>query len=290
VDPHYIDALGIPLLTGRFYSPEMALDHFPSAADHTGDSVLQTNLVINQRAVTALGLGTPAQAIGQVMEERNERDDGSVVKTHMTIIGVVGDAYLHSAKKPVRPEIYWYVSGYYHLLVRYSGTGPAALAEVRDVWEDFMPGEPFEYFFADQALAEEFQSEANQANIFMSFALLTMTIGCLGLYGLAAFVTECRRSEIGIRKILGARVRDIIALLFSQFSKLVIIANLVAWPLTYLLMKDWLAQYPLRIPDTWIIAFCILAGLLSSVVVAMTVSSQAWRVATSNPIRAIQHE
>ncbi len=153
-----------------------------------------------------------------------------------------------------------------------------------------VPGEPFEYFYVDQAIEEEFQSEDNQANIFMSFALLAMVIGCLGLYGLAAFVTECRQREIGIRKILGARVRDIVTLLFGQFSWLVLIANLLAWPVTYLLMSDWLQQYPFRIGNGWIIVICLFAGLLASVVVVMTVGSQAWNVARANPIKAIRHE
>ena len=153
-----------------------------------------------------------------------------------------------------------------------------------------VPGVPFEYFYVDQAIEEEFQSEGNQANIFMSFALLAMVIGCLGLYGLAAFVTECRQREIGIRKILGARVRDIVTLLFGQFSWLVLVANLLAWPVAYLLMSDWLQQYPFRIGNGWIIVICFLAGLLASFVVVMTVGSQAWSVARANPIKAIRHE
>ncbi len=197
---------------------------------------------------------------------------------------------LHSAKRPVRQEIYHFDDASYLLLVRYTGAGEAVLASIQSTWSEMMPGEPFEYFYVDQALAEEFQSETNQANIFLSFALLTMIVGCLGLYGLAAFVTECRRQEIGIRKILGARIRDILTLLFGQFSWLVLIANLIAWPVAYLLMSDWLAQYPFRIDGFWIFVFCFLAGLLSSAVVAITVSSQAWDVARSSPIEAIHHE
>ena len=177
---------------------------------------------------------------------------------------------------------------YFYLLVRYSGAGSTLLPRLLDTWLELMPGEPFEYFFVDQALGEEFQSESSQAGIFLAFALLTMVIGCLGLYGLAAFVTECRRREIGIRKVLGAGVNDIVGLLFGQFSLLLAIANLVAWPVAYLLMSDWLSQYPFRIDSVWILAFCVLAGLLSIVVVALTVGSQAVTAARSNPIDAIR--
>ena len=139
-------------------------------------------------------------------------------------------------------------------------------------------------------MAEEFQSETNQANIFLGFTLMTLVIACLGLYGLAAFVTECRTREIGIRKILGASVSDIINLLFGQFSWLVLSANLIAWPVVYLLMSEWLQQYPFRIENGWIAVFCVIAGLVASVVVAATVGSQAWNVARANPIYALRQE
>ena len=133
-------------------------------------------------------------------------------------------------------------------------------------------------------------SETNQANIFFAFAILTMSIGCLGLYGLAAFVTERRRKEIGIRKILGANIKDILSLLLSQFTRLVLVANLIAWPIAYLLMTEWLQQYPFRIGNLWIGVFCVAAGIVASLVVAATVGSQAWGVARANPIHAIRQE
>lgn len=290
VDLNYLDVLQIPLLAGRFYQPEMALDRSPETDDLADGGVLQGNLVINERAVEALGMGFPEQAVGRTIETRYLLDDEGSAKAYLTIIGVIGNANLHSAKKTIRPEVYQLDDAYYHLLVRHTGPGTYILTGIRDIWRDMVPDEPFEYFYVDEALEEELQSEANQANIFLSFALLTMIIGCLGLYGLAAFVTECRRREMGIRKILGARVRDIVALLFGQFSWLVVIANLIAWPVAYLLMSNWLQQYPFRIGAGWILVFCLLAGLLASLVVGMTVGSQAWGVARANPINAIRQE
>jgi putative ABC transport system permease protein len=290
VDLHYLQALQVPLLAGRFYQAEMALDQSPQRDALIASGLVQGNIVINDRAVDALGLGTPEQALGRTIETRYEFDNGVMAKAHLTVIGVIGNANLHSAKKTFRPEVYELDSNYNHLLVRYTGTSSEVLSGIQDIWSEMTPSEPFEYFYVDQALEEEFQSEASQANIFLSFALLAMVIGCLGLYGLAAFVTECRRREIGIRKILGARVRDIITLLFGQFSWLVLAANLMAWPVAYLLMSDWLLQYPFRIGNGWIVVICFLAGLLASVVVVMTVGTQAWSVARANPIKAIRHE
>jgi putative ABC transport system permease protein len=107
---------------------------------------------------------------------------------------------------------------------------------------------------------------------------------------LAAFVTERRRKEIGIRKILGANIKDILSLLLSQFSRLVLVANLIAWPIAYMLMTKWLQQYPFRISNLWVAIFCVAAGIVASLVVAATVGSQAWGVARANPIQAIRQE
>lgn len=290
VDYEYLDALQIPLLAGRFYQRDMALDQSPATDNLDDGEVLQGNIVINARAVKTMNLGSPEQAIGRVLEQQYVLDDGGKGKVNLTVIGVIGDANLHSVKKTARPEIYELETWYHNLLVRYAGDPQQVLEQVRAIWLDMMQATPFEYFYVDQALAREFESELNQANIFLGFAILTMVIGCLGLYGLAAFVTECRRREMGIRKILGASIRDILSLVLGQFSKLVLAANLIAWPVAYLLMNDWLAQYPFRISTGWIMAFCVIAGLLASFVVALTVGSQAWGVARANPIEAIRHE
>jgi putative ABC transport system permease protein len=290
VDYDYLDALKIPLLAGRFYQRDMARDLFPSTDDLSDGDVLQGNIVINARAVQTMNMGTPEQAIGRVVENLFSMDDGGQGKILLTIIGVIGDANLHSVKKPVRPEVYELESYYHNLLVRYDGEPAQVLGQVKTVWQDMMGATPFEYFYVDQALATELRSEVNQANIFLGFAILTMVVGCLGLYGLAAFVTECRRREMGIRKILGASIRDILTLLLGQFSRLVLVANLVAWPVIYMLMSNWLEQYPFRIGAGWIVGFCVIAGVLASFVVAATVGSQAWGVARANPIQAIRHE
>jgi len=290
VDTKYLDALKIPLLAGRFYQRDMALDAVPSMDDLQDGAVLQGNIVINRRAVEALGYDSPQQAIGKIVEQRDSLDDGGETRTQFTIIGVIGDANLHTAKKPVRPEIYELNSFYNHMLIRYSGDATQVLEQVKAVWFNVAPTTPFKFFYVDQALAEEFNAELSQANIFFGFALLTLVIGCLGLYGLAAFVTECRRREMGIRKVFGAGIIDVLGLVLGQFSRLVIVANLIAWPVTYLLMNNWLEQYPFRISAAWIMAFCIGAGVLASCIVTLTVGSQAWDVARSNPIRAIHHE
>jgi len=290
VDYEYLNVLRIPLLEGRFYRRDRALDRSPSTDGKSDGDVVQGNIVINERAVRSMGLGTPAEAIGrEILTNYDVDEDGSVL-ARLTIVGVIGNTNLHSAKIPVRPETYVLELYYAHMLVRYSDEPAEVLNRIEALWSDMMGDEPFEYFHVDQALAEEFQSEVNQANIFLGFAVLTMFIGCLGLYGLAAFVTERRRKEIGIRKILGANIKDILSLLLSQFSRLVLVANLLAWPIAYLLMAEWLQQYPFRISNLWIATFCVVAGIVASLIVAATVGSQAWGVAKANPIHAIRQD
>ena len=292
VDYEYLDVLEIPLIEGRFYQRDRTLDESPTTDGKSDGDVVQGNIVVNEHAVKTMGLGSPAEAIGREILTNfsvGEDEDGTVL-ARLTIVGVIGNSNLHSAKIPARPETYVLAPNYGHALVRYSGNAADALSQIRSLWSDMMGAEPFEYFFVDQALMEEFRSETNQANIFFAFAILTMSIGCLGLYGLAAFVTERRRKEIGIRKILGASIRDILSLLLSQFTRLVLLANLIAWPVAYLLMTQWLQQYPFRIGNLWIGAFCVAAGIVASLVVAATVGSQAWNVARANPIHAIRQE
>jgi len=290
VDYEYLDVLKIPLVEGRFYQRDRALDESPSTDGMSGGEVVQGNIVVNKLAVNTMGLGSAKDAIGREILTNISVGENGTVLARLTIVGVIGNSNLHSAKVPVRPETYVLSPYYGHMLIRYTGDAVEVVRQVRNVWTSIMGGEPFEYFYADQALAEEFRSEANQANIFFGFAVLTMSIGCLGLYGLAAFVTERRRKEIGIRKILGANIKDILSLLLGQFSRLVLIANAIAWPIAYMLMTEWLQQYPFRIGSLWIAVFCLLAGLIASMVVAATVGSQAWGVARANPIHAIRQE
>jgi putative ABC transport system permease protein len=192
-------------------------------------------------------------------------------------------------REPVEPTIF-HDDGYYrYFAVRFEGAGPA---EVRDavaaVWRRHLPEVPFEAAFADEAMAELYASDEARGQTFGGFALLAMVIACLGLFGLAAFTAERRTKEIGIRKVFGARVRDIVRLLAWQFSKPVIVANLIAWPVAWWLMRDWLNGFDARIALTP--GPFLLAGFLALAIALGTVSGHAVRVARLNPIHALRYE
>jgi putative ABC transport system permease protein len=147
---------------------------------------------------------------------------------------------------------------------------------------------PFSAKFSDDIMAEMYKKEDARAQSFAAFSLLAVIIGCLGLFGLAAFTAERRTKEIGIRKVLGARTRDIVRLLVWQFSKPIIIANVIAWPVAWWLMRDWLNTFDQRIPLTPI-PF-VIAGAIALGIAVATVVGHAVRVARANPIHALRYE
>ena len=209
-----------------------------------------------------------------------------------TIVGVVRDARFRSVRDPLEPIMFLFArNGYQHdgRSATTAGTqagdprrrraGVEAAASRRAVTE---PSSPTTWS------RELYERDEARGQLFAAFALLAVVIGCLGLFGLAAFTAERRTKEIGIRKVLGARSRDIVRLLAWQFSKPVIIANLIAWPVAWWVMRDWLNGFDSRIalgPTPF-----ILAGALALAIALGTIAGHAFRVARANPIQALRYE
>jgi putative ABC transport system permease protein len=175
------------------------------------------------------------------------------------------------------------------ILIRYAGSAPKrVLHDVEAVWKRLVPDVPFRAQFADDRVKKLYDADEARGQLFGASALLAIVIGCLGLFGLAAFTAERRTKEIGIRKVLGARSRDIVRLLAWQFSKPVIVANLIAWPAAWWVMRDWLNGFDSRIPLGP--GPFLLAGLLALAIALGTIASHALRVARANPIHALRYE
>jgi putative ABC transport system permease protein len=173
-------------------------------------------------------------------------------------------------------------------MVRYRGDPATARAGIEREWKQTTNEVPFSAKFSEDIMGEMYEKEDARAQTFAGFALLAVIIGCLGLFGLAAFTAERRTKEIGIRKVLGARTRDIVRLLVWQFSKPVIIANIIAWPIAWWLMRDWLNGFDERI-SLGPIPFLVAAALALGIAVA-TVAGHAFKVARANPIHALRYE
>lgn len=278
----YFQVYGARLIAGRLFDAAHADDRgllTPEQRKLTGP-----NVVLNRRAVTAFGFTSPAAALGQTI------DNGDRIST---IIGVVDDVRFKSPRDPVDPVAYSYntidvLSPF--AAVRYAGRDAKTMAAAMEAaWKRTVPGIPFEARSVEDNLFERYyKADAQRSRLFSVGALLAVVIGCIGLYGLAAFDTARRVKEIGIRKTLGASTTEVLRLLIGQFMRPVLLANLIAWPLAYVVLQRWLAGFDDRISLSPL--FFVSASLMAIAIAAATVFGQAWRVARAEPARALRHE
>ena len=155
-------------------------------------------------------------------------------------------------------------------------------------WKEMYPSMPFDYFFLDEHFNNIHRSERNLATTFTYFTVLAIVIACLGLFGLASYATERRIKEIGVRKVLGSSVGEIILLLSKDFSKLVLLANILAWPIAWYAMNKWLQNFAYKTEiNIWVF---ILSGLLALIISLLTVSFQTIKAANANPVKALKYE
>jgi putative ABC transport system permease protein len=288
-DPDFFTAMGMRLLAGRMLGERFANDRLVRPEESGAAGALAArglNVVVNRRAAMMFGFRDPAAALGQ--QVRTSIDGGDMVPC--TIVGVVEDTRIRSARDEIEPLIFTFdPDNITQLVVRYRSAEPAAVMDgLRAGWNDFLPDIPFDAAFAEDLVAELYARDRTRAMVFAGFAFLAVIISCLGLFGLAAFTAARRTKEIGIRKVLGARVRDIVQLLVWQFTKPVVVANLIAWPVAWWVMRDWLNTFDLRI-DLGLTPFA-LAGLLALGIAVGTIAGHAIRVARTNPIHALRYE
>ena len=291
VDPEFFPTMRMRLLSGRLFNERFANDLVvrPAQGEAAAGPSLATrglNIVINRRAAQNFGFNEPAEAVGRQAKVGIDGDD----MVPSTIVGVVEDTRIRSARDEIEPLVFAYDPGRTSLImIRYRGAVPSGVMEgAKRVWARFIPDIAFEGAFTEDLIAELYERDRKRGAIFAGFAALAVIISCLGLFGLAAFTTERRTREIGIRKVLGATVRDIVRLLAWQFSKPVIVANLVAWPIAWWAMRDWLNTFDARIPLGP--GPFLLAGLLALGIAIATVAGHAIKVARLNPIHALRYE
>jgi putative ABC transport system permease protein len=295
VSPSFFDTMGMKLLAGRAlsrayandnawipYEPEEAIEPAQRAMAQRG-----MNVVVNALAAKQMGFADPQAAIGKQVKLKQFSEE--IGLTPATVVGVVGDSRFRSIREPVEPMIFYDRGIYSDLVVRYASSDPAGVRRrIGEVWKRLAPEVPYSGEFADEQLAELYLTERARGQTFAGFAGLAILIACLGLFGLAAFTAERRTKEIGIRKVFGATVRDIVRLLAWQFSKPVILANLIAWPVAWWVMRDWLNTFDARI-DLGPTPF-VMAGLLALAIAIGTIAGHALKVARSNPINALRYE
>lgn len=271
IDHDYIKTLGIEMAEGRSFSRD-----FPS------DS---TALIINQMTVDRLGWEDP---IGKKLSTYGGSQEQPVVETY-TVIGVVKNFHYQSLKNSIEPLVMQIGRSRGYLSMKVSGENiPATINFVEQKWREFAPGQPFEYSFLDERFNQMYESEQKLGRIFGVFAFLAIFIACLGLYGLAAFTAEQRTKEIGVRKVLGASIMSIITLLSKEFLKLVGIAFVVAAPISYYFMNEWLQDFENR-TNINLLVF-VIAGLAAAAIAWFTMSFQSWSAAKANPAHSLKDE
>ncbi|MEM9721387.1 MAG: ABC transporter permease [Bacteroidota bacterium] len=263
VDFDYIKTLGMKLVEGRDFNPEMRTD--------------SQAVVINQTMVKKLGLEQP---IGRQI---------SFMGSTWTVIGIVKDFHFESLRNEVRPVALWIGNSPSRISVRAkAGDMEKVLASVKAVWKDFAPNQPIRYQFMDESFARMYADVQRSGNLFISFAGLAIVIACLGLFGLTAYMAEKRTKEIGIRKVLGASISQIVELLSVDFVKLVLLSILIASPLAWYIMSQWLESFAYRIDiEAWVF---VVAGLATLLIAFLTMSYHSVRTALANPIKSLRTE
>jgi len=279
-DHDFIPALGIKIVKGRNFSTEFGTDK-------------KEAVLINETAVRKFGWDNPVGKTikapeGEAPEE--EGAEGVGVWTIKTVIGVVKDFHLASLHKIIMPLYISNIPDYLDTIsIKINPENTTnTLSLLKEKWKEIDPFRPFEYSFLEETFDSQYRSDERLSKIFASFTVFAIFIACLGLFGLASFMSEQRTKEIGIRKVLGASVPGIAVLLSKNFLKLVIIANIIAWPISYLVMKNWLQNFAYRTNvSLWTF---MLTGALSLCIALLTVSYQSVKASLSNPVNAIKYE
>ena len=294
VDPKFFQTMGIKLMAGRNFDPARPMDDatLPFPDDPAATKAMNArgaNIILNELAARRMGFKDPAGAVGQSVKV-SAFDSDQYGLTTLNIVGVVQDSRFRSIREPIDPIMFRVNrNAYDQMLVRYNSPHPQRVrANVEALWKRIATDAPFQAKFSEDIIADLYEAEEARAQTFAGFTLLAVIVACLGLFGLAAFTAERRTKEIGIRKVMGARSRDIVRLLAWQFSKPVIIANLIAWPVAWWVMRDWLNTFDARV-DLGPTPF-VLAGLLALAIAIGTIAGHAFKVARANPILALRYE
>lgn len=267
-DYGFIPTFGMSMAAGRNFSRDFATD--------------TSNYILNETAVKMLGWGSPQNAIDKDMVYGG---------TKGKVIGVVKDFHFESLHQAIVPMIFYMPPGgnYHRLSLKIEGNNiPATIAAIGDTWHRYLPDVPFDYGFLDQKFQQLYNSEQEQGSLFTIFSCIAIFIACLGLFGLSAFTITQRVKEIGVRKVLGASVSQIVVELSKSFLMLVLIATVIAFPVAWYLMHKWLLDFASRIDIAWWVF--VLAGVVALIIAFATISFQSIKAANANPVKSLRSE
>ncbi len=264
VDYDYLKTFKMEMVEGRFFSRDFAVD--------------TSNYVINEAAAKAMGIVSP---VGKLFSH-GEREGN--------IIGVIKDFHLSSLHSEIEPLVLEMSHEPHHISIKITATNlPETISYIERVWEKLSGGkDPLSYEFLDETIDNFYRTEKKIGLVFRYFTLLVIFISCLGLFGLSSFTAEQRTKEIGIRKVLGASVSGMVMLLSKEFTKWVLLANIIGWPVSYFIMNHWLRNFAYRTNIGW--WTFLLAGMMTLFIALLTISYQSIKAATANPVESLRYE
>jgi putative ABC transport system permease protein len=265
-DHDFFRVFDIPVVAGRGFEKGVPADTLEA-------------LVLNEQGARAFGWATPEEAVGKTMTERR-----------VPVIGIVKDFHWWGLQNPIEPMVVRVVPELFRYIAMTVNTKdlPKTLAFVKETYDRLFPGEIFESFFVDENFDLQYNTEVRMGRLFRVFTVVALFIAGLGLFGLASFTAEQRTKEIGVRKVMGASVPAIVSLLSREFTKWVLLANLMAWPVAFLFGRKWLENFATRMPMPWGLFF--LSAGLAVAVSLITVSYQSVRAATADPVDSLRYE
>lgn len=273
-DSHYFDTYGIQMLAGEPLKDS--------------DTTRNFRIIVNEIFLGRIGITNPRTAVGQ----RVYYGDGN---EFATIAGVVRNFHVNSLHQKIDPTVFQVVpNNFYQAGIKLQSENPTstsiqtALADIEKAWTKAFPDQVFEYSFLDETLAQAYQSETRTARLIEVATILAVLIASMGLFGLATFTAEQRIKEIGVRKVLGASVSSIVALLSRDFLKPVVTAIIIASPVAWYLMHQWLQNFEFKIPVSWWLF--VAAGSLMTAIAWVTVSFQSLRAAMLDPVKSLRSE
>lgn len=270
MDFDFAETMNMEMVAGRKFSREL-------------QDGLDSLVIITENASRAMGFDKPEDAIGKRLRIDRWRWNPSIV-------GVMKDYHQENLKES-KPKVMIYLSEYgseYYMFKVGSRNIKNALSKIESQWYRSFPGNPFHYFFLDEYFNSYYEADRQFRDLFSVFSVLAIIVGCLGLFGLASFTAIQRTKEIAIRKVLGSTVLNTVQLLSKEFLILVGLATVISWPIIYLIMENWLKNYPYRI-EIGISSF-VFSGVAVLIIALITISYQTFKSATSNPVDALNYE
>jgi putative ABC transport system permease protein len=285
VSYNYLDVLGIKIKEGRGFSPAFPADTLTDSRT-PGKERFIGSVILNEMAVKDLGI--PKPVIGQLVNYEENNDTISYVR----VVGVAKDFHFASFRSEIKPFAFFVPNGngwQDNFTLKGSPANlDKTIASVQRVWAGYSGGRPFRYSFLDENFSRLYQSDQRFNTVILYLTALAITIGCMGLFGLTAFMIQRRAKEISIRKVVGASVPGIVFLLSKDFVRLVVLSILIATPLAWFAMDQWLRNFAYRIAIQWWIF--LLAGAIAVLIALLTVSLQTIKAALTNPVKSLRSE